>query len=297
MQAGTRFDRVLLVPIAAFILATSWFAGCDNAVEPLADEWEIPERRTGSPSGSELISEWEGLSLEARDDRIVEEILSGNVPSWLRALQTLSVERFSDGDFVQVTIGVLPDYLAVGSDEDFVLIPMSPQAAQRIADGTNMTLPTPMLVDEIWAQADVHVAPRPIPPSPAMTTLPVFVDHHERLMAQRDTLDIDPGSWIAGHKKDVVLSGRLNGATGKVAIYGWHRLDGQAIQPVYTGHTDRWVDYSHGIRLISRSIRIDGKQADLVDILEDESRSGWFISDGPLSPASYPVSLAKEAGQ
>jgi hypothetical protein len=281
-QAFMTLALILVMPLAL---------SCDNAVEPLADQWEIPDRNSGSASGSELMRAWENLSLEARDDRIVEEILAGNVPSWLRSLQTLTVERFAGGDFVDVEIGVLPDYLAVGSDDDFVLMPMSPQAAQRIADATDMMLPTPMLVDEIWSQSDVRVSPRPIPPSPAMTTVPVFADHNARLMAQRDSLGVISGSWVAGHKKDVVLSGRLEGTSGKVAIYGWHRLNGQAIQPVYTGHTDRWVDYSHGIRLITRSIRIDGEQADLLDLLQDASRSRWFVSDGPLTVAAYPVDV------
>jgi len=44
-----------------------------------------------------------------------------------------------------------------------------------------------------------------------------------------------------------------------VAIYGWHKLDGKPIQPLYTGHVDWYVDYSHGIRLVSRTIYIDNK--------------------------------------
>lgn len=292
-RAEMRFDPGQHMWLVGLVLLMA----CDNAVDPLADHWMLPDRPAGAETGSELMRSWELLSLEDRDDRVVEEILRGNVPSWLRILRSLSLERVVDGEWVQIEIGILPDYLAVGSDQDFVLMPMSPQAAQRIADATDMMLPTPMLVDEIWRQADVRVAPRPIPPSAAMTTIAVFKDHHDGLMAQRDTLGIADGAWIAGHKKDVVLSGRLDGLTGKVAIYGWHRSSGNPIQPVYTGHSDRWVDYSHGIRLIARSIRIDGKPADLGGLLQDASRWDWFIADGPMVDPAYSTHVSSAASQ
>lgn len=284
MPVGTLFDRgiwmVLLLVLAA--------PACDSAVEPLTGGWELPQRPANASSGSDLFYDWRGLSLETRDEQIVREILSGNVPSWLREIRTLSLERVVDGEWVPLEIGVLPDYLAVGSDKDYVLVPMSPQAAQQIADATGMMLPTTMLVDEIWVQSEWRLAPLPIPPSAAMTTVPVFAQHDAMLRLQRDSLGVPQSAWKAGHKKDVVLTGRLNDLSGRVAIYGWHRKSGQPIQPLYTGHTDRWVDYSHGIRLVTRSIRIDGKEADLKTLLEDPSRSRWFLGDGPMRDASYP---------
>ena len=45
----------------------------------------------------------------------------------------------------------------------------------------------------------------------------------------------------------------------RVAIYGWHTLDGKPIQPVYAGHVNWYVDYSHGIRLIYERIKVNGK--------------------------------------
>jgi hypothetical protein len=55
-----------------------------------------------------------------------------------------------------------------------------------------------------------------------------------------------------------------------VAIYGWHKLDGKPIQPLYTGHVDWYVDYSHGIRLIHRTIWVNGKSMDYVDVMKDK---------------------------
>ena len=54
-----------------------------------------------------------------------------------------------------------------------------------------------------------------------------------------------------------------------VTIYGWHRLNGKAIQPVTNIHTDTYVDYSHGVRLVSERVVIDGTEYRYSDILED----------------------------
>ena len=76
---------------------------------------------------------------------------------------------------------------------------------------------------------------------------------------------------IAGIKKDVVISGKISrdAKPDREAIYGWHLLNGKPIQPLYTGHINWWVDYSHGIRLVYRKIKVDGKEMDYTDVLKD----------------------------
>lgn len=53
-------------------------------------------------------------------------------------------------------------------------------------------------------------------------------------------------------------SNRLADKPHKVAIYGWHYPGGEPIQPLYAGHWDRYVDYSHGLRLVSDNLIIGG---------------------------------------
>ncbi len=282
--------RMLTCGFCGVLLVFLW-SGCDSSADAIPAVWEIPARSPDARSASELIERWSALPLESRDEQVVAEILAGNVPSWLRSLSSLTTERPDGGDWISLEFRVLPDYLAVGSDDDFLFMPMSPQAAQRIADATDMTLPTALLVDLIHSMADRKVAPRPIPPSDAMTTLPVFAQHTGMLLAQRDSLGIESGSWVAGHKKDIVLTGRLNDLEGRVAIYGWHQVDGSPIQPLYTGHTDRWVDYSHGVRLVARSVLVNGKEEDIRLLLESSARSKWLLTDGPMIQAAYPTAF------
>lgn len=163
------------------------------------------------------------------------------MPAFWRRFRKLS---FEGGDY-----WVAPDYFAVGSDEDYFLCPISPMTAKIIGDRIDCALPSPPLVDAIWAAAAVKLTPEPIAPSAEMTTIPVFVKHNELVRRERERFSEPLGALVAGDKKDVVSSD----IPGKVAIYGWHRLDGTPIQPLYFGHDQRWVDYSHGVRFVHRA--------------------------------------------
>ena len=90
-----------------------------------------------------------------------------------------------------------------------------------------------------------------------------------------------------GHKKDVVLSATLPANPGKVAIYGWHRPDGQPIQPLSTVLRDSWVGYNHGIRLVDRGILVDGSARDLADVLRDPELAPLLSDDGVMADARY----------
>lgn len=72
---------------------------------------------------------------------------------------------------------------------------------------------------------------------------------------------------IAGIKKDIIITSQLKTHPGKVAIYGWHLLNGKPIQPLYTGHADWYVDYSHGARLVHQTVIINGKKYSFNEIL------------------------------
>jgi hypothetical protein len=230
------------------------------------------------------------LDRETREARLAGEILRGNVPSWLRTLRTVEVARRRGAERRTVRLSVTPDYLAVGSDLDWFLVPLTPGTAQRIADATGTSLPTATMVDAIWARADLRLGPDSLPPGPEMTTVAWF-ERHDRLVRTRRIRAGAPfGALVSGHKKDVVLAAELRDRTGRVAIYGWHRPSGAPIQPLYTGHADDWVDYSHGIRLIAREVLIDGEAHDLAALLEDPERWWLVAEEGPIRPARYPVS-------
>jgi hypothetical protein len=196
----------------------------------------------------------------------------------------------------EAVIAVSPDYVCVGTDEDYWLAPLTPRVAQRIADELGCMLPTRKMVNAIWRAAPLKLEPATILPSKAMTTAPVFTQHNTTVREQRGAaLAAHPaGTLVAGHKKDVVITPRLATAPGKLAIYGWHRPNGTAIQPLHLGHAQTWADYSHGVRLVKRAMTVGGVATTVVAVLADKERCALLSDEGSVVPARYRDWAAEE---
>ena len=253
----------------------------------------LPIRATNMPSASEVVQKIATMDLAAREHFITAEIFAGNMPFFLHTTCPVAVTNVALGITNTGTFFVSPEYLAIGSDEDYLLMPISVNKAQQIADKFYCTLPTRKMVDAIYAAAEVKLAPTPIPPSAAMTTVPVFAQHNEIIRAQRQALtNAHPlGALVAGHKKDVVLSARLAGVTNKVAIYGWHQTNGLPIQPLYLGHVATWVDYSQCVRLVSQTMLVNGEKKSVAAILADPKLCGLISDEGVVTNARYPTNF------
>lgn len=257
----------------------------------------IPERPADAPGGSAFVRQTAGLSEAAREEAIGAELLAGNIPHFLRNLRPVTLERrLADGRPVRVTLCVTPDYLALGSDRDFVRIPMGRQTAFLLADRFGFVLPTPRMVDAIYRQADVRLAPQPMPPSEQMRSNAYFRSHQERIHAQRLAAGAPLGALIGGQKKDLVLTERLRRMPDRVAIYGWHRRPGDPIQPLSTLHGARYADYSHGVRLVSVVAKVDGRRRSIFELLEDPELAPVVSGEGAI-PQARRLVLALEGRQ
>lgn len=269
-------------------LALLFLAGMVSNALCQTTSLRLPQRSPSALSGSEFEKEVSGLGQQEREDRIWREVTSGNVPDFLRRLVPVPVFAANDGA-VAGHIFVAPDYLAVGSNDDYFFVSITPYTAQRIADRLGCMLPTTRMVDEIYRAAQLRLEPSPIPPSPAMTTVPVLLDHDRTVGEQRaEVLDRFPlGTLVAGDKKDLVICRGLSSSPGHVAIYGWHKRDGRPIQPLYLGHFAYWTDYSQGTRLVSRTMEIGGKQVAVDRVLADPVLSALLSDEGPLHSTRY----------
>ncbi len=236
----------------------------------------FPPRPAGAPGGASVMAQAAPLSRAAREAALLREVRAGNVPDHLRRFA--SVTATAGGR--TLVYRVAPDYLAVGHDGDFVRIPLSADAAQAAADALGCLLPTTRIVDQVFAQAAVRLAPQPLPPGAVMVTVPYFVRHHRLVEAQRGAQPL--GALTAGHKKDVVLTNRLAARPAQVAIYGWHRPDGRPIQPLSLVHERTYADYSHGVRLVHPEALLDGRPVRLADVLRDPALAGLVSAEGAL---------------
>jgi hypothetical protein len=252
----------------------------------------IPPRPDNALTGSQFMLKVMDLTFEQRETEIYKQISIGNIPEFLRTLTKITSE-FKDADGINhiCTYEVMPDYLAIGSDEDFCRIPMGPVTAQRLAELFGAVLPTSKLVDDIYKNALIKLEPVPFAPVGNENTLVAkFVEHNKAIEDQRSAYGGVLGQLVGGIKKDVVLSNKIfNSAKhNRVVIYGWHQLSGVSIQPLTNVHINSYVDYSHGIRLLNQEMIMDGETVNIKSILTDPILFK-VISDetGPMYRAGY----------
>lgn len=253
----------------------------------------MPGRPRNAAAGSVVMAGLAGAGGATRDDAIVAQALSGNIPDHLRTLRPVTFTGLIGGRETEITVCVTSDYLSVGSTEDHVRVPLGLPAALHIADRFDMMLPTTRIVDAIFAQADLRVAPSPMTPGAQMTSTSYFVQHNATVDGQMAAAGGAHGLLVAGHKKDVVIANRLARMQGRVAIYGWHRPSGNPIQPLSTVHGAYYADYSHGIRLVSRTAYRNGQPVDLRALLTDGQYAGMLNSDGPMSASMMQLAAAQ----
>jgi hypothetical protein len=269
-----------------------------------AQQLPLPPRSVTAPAGRAFAASVSALSRADREEQIFAQIQSGNVPHFLRNLVPVDITLSIAGSLHTATCYVLPDYLAIGSDDDYFLMPMTPLLGQRIADAIGCVLPTRKLVDAIYQAAVVKLVPQPIAPSAAMITIPVFAQHNDSVWQQRSPLlpQWPLGSLVGGNKKDVIISRKIYESLKPtvpkpVVIYGWHRMDGTPIQPVYNGHEETYADYSHGIRLVRDTMVLDGHTTTVRNVLKDSILNVLLSDEGVILRPGYGITTDVEEGR
>ncbi len=230
----------------------------------------IPAAASGAIGGRDFAKLVAGLEGTARDAQVRAELFAGDLPEHLRHLAPVRLAGHGAGGRpVEITLCVMPDYLAVGSDQDGLLVPMGLPTALDVAARYGFVLPTPRMVDAIYDAATVKLVPAPLPAGNQMRSTAYFVRHDQMIEAQRISMHALPDELTAGHKKDLVVGDRLARAPGRVAIYGWHLGPNHPIQPFSTAHGERYADYSHGVRLVSSTVYVDGAPRPIGEVLAD----------------------------
>jgi len=243
---------------------------------PASTRPTIPPRPADAPSGSAFLKQIEALSPREREAAILRELGRGNVPPFLRNFVPIHVQIARHS----ATYFVMPDYLSVGDDQDFFRLPMTPMTAQALADSFGCTLITRKISDDVYQQAPLRLTPLPLTEN--RESAQTFYEHHRAIETERLRAGKPLGTLIAGIKKDVVLSNRLLEKPHRVAIYGWHQSDGRPIQPLSIVHADGYMDYSHGVRLLSRLVIVDDRFMTVDELLRDEARCALLSDEGPI---------------
>ncbi|RPD93289.1 hypothetical protein EGM88_13260 [Aureibaculum marinum] len=219
------------------------------------------------------------LPIRQREDSLIKYMSKGWMPAYNFQFKEVSYTyKNAKGKKYKISFWVSPDYLSIGTNQNFVRMPLTPQTAQKLADQFHSVLPTTKMVNKIYEKATIKLSP--IPLTENRDSLSTFVKHHF-LIQQQLKYNI-PNGIVAGIKKDVVQSNAVlsNPKPNRVAIYGWHKLDGKPIQPLYTGHVDWYVDYSHGIRLVYEKMLINNQVFFVKDVLNNSELSRSICDEG-----------------
>lgn len=257
-----------------------------SALNSSNEGYLIPTRDPGAVSGSKFIQNNMNLGGAVREQNILDEFMHGNVPDFLRDFTEV---KYSDGTNT-ITYLVMTDYLSIGSNEDYVRMPMNPLTAQKLATKFDCTLPTRKMVKDIWEQSENKLPPLPWgPPYDAdMEKTHRVGTHSQRIDAQ--LAGKNKFALTSGHKKDVVLTNRLypNNPSHRVAIYGWIQMNGNPIQDLNpTSHEDTYEDYSHGIRLIANDVSVNGNVMRMQEVFADPKLAPLVSDEGVLKFIKY----------
>lgn len=238
-------------------------------------------------SGSTLIKSLPAGPGYAREDAVVESVKDGNVPYFNR--NWVKVPVFGGG--LSGAIFVTPDYFSIGTNDDFVRMPLMPATAEAIGATFGAGLPTTKMVRDIHLAAPQKLAADPWGPpyDASMMTTQRIVQHNERVQSQFRSKGFALGTLTSGHKKDVVVTPKMD--REHVCIFGWFRDDSvkSAIQGPSancSAHGSTYVDYSHGIRFVRDTMIVNGKQMSVADVLKDPKLSALVSDDGPFVGAT-----------
>ncbi len=248
---------------------------------------QIP-RNNFSVNLDSLVQQLDTLPTRQREALIVPMMLQGAIPAFNFSFSKVYLQaKGEDGKAYQAILFVSPDYICFGNDQQYMRIPLSPQAGQLLADSFHCVLPTTKMVDAIYASAKLKV--EPVPLTERRAAFSTFLEHHR--IIQEQTGMSQPTTLLAGTKKDVVQTAKLNTTTKehRVAIYGWHRLNGEPIQPLYLGHVDWYVDYSHGIRMVYEKMILNGRVVKIKDVLQDEKLQHILCNETLCGYTRYPA--------
>lgn len=217
-------------------------------------------------TGSEFYKTAASFNWQKRDSLFLELFENGSVPKNYFRFKTI---RFNFTDSLQkkhtIQFFTAKDYALIGSKKDWARVPLTPIAAQKMADSMYCFLPTRKLVNIIHQHANVKL--EPVPMYAYRDSTVTMWQHHLIIEGQKK----GKRGLISGIKKDIVICSinALKNRENRVAIYGWHKSDGHPIQPLYTGHVNWYADYSHGARMIFRKIKVDHQWLDYTLLLKD----------------------------
>lgn len=240
----------------------------------------IPERPSDAPTGSQFMAAMDRLgnlndkaNQHKMEEYMLAEISRGNIPSFCRPEKMKTITMKSPDGTTAISFKAGLDYMAIGSDQDFVRVPMTPLLAQAIAKKYNLAMPTKEMAKAIYEKADVKIEPGGLvytKEDQLKMQGNDFIQKHNakinNLLGPEGIKQLQQGQiLVAGHKKDPILSRYAEKHRDRLDFFGLFQ-NGKPIQD-NPAHESDYRDYSHGTRLLDGEI-IDEVTGDKIAIYD-----------------------------
>lgn len=236
---------------------------------------------------NQIISLIQNKTGSAREALILDAINKDHLPEFLKSFAEIKVHLGSD----TLQYYVSKDYFSLGEDDDYLIMPVFVATIKPLLQRMDCSLPTVIMVKEIYRQADAKISAKPQRGNAGegIISTRLYVEIDKAIKKERVKIGAGLDKLIAGHKKDVVLSNAIlkQAKPNRIAIYGWNNPDGSVIQGLNPkDHDIHYVDYSHGFRLIKNKCLLNGVETTLKAIW-DHPTLCKLIHDEPLKFQSY----------
>lgn len=266
-----------------FKISLALCLSCHARVGIGQEEW-TPERVLRLPTSdeafdlSEFVQNLKTVPEQSRHEWVYEALAAGYMPSFLRQLKRVRSRHAGH----ELSFWVMPDYLSVGDNDNYLHVPVNGRDALALAQNWGMYLPTRKMVDLIYRQAGMLLPSVPVNMNEGADPIRLWLDHEERLEPELQRYAVRSG-WIqAGHKKDLVMSPLLLKHPDRAAIYGWQGTDGQILQNLAPSVRRDYADYSMGVRFVAPFVLVDEQWMPLAEVLRNPKLAPLLSDEGPF---------------
>ena len=243
---------------------------------------------------------------------VLEQVARGNLPSTWNHWVTVTVHG-RRGTVVEFDVS--PHGLRLGTDADWVEVPLDGPHFAAAAELLGCRLATAWMVEQIYRQArrtggavhyfsaseiaaslGWHDWDNNAPDGAKMKSATFFRQRTLLLRRWLDEHDIPDDALVAGYFKTVVTP--IDGLTRRrgLEIVGGHDERGRQVQPLSGGlHGQRFFDYSHNVRFVRDEIRVNGQSLTLREFFTNVGYAREFLFRYTVitdRPYRYPSHLA-----
>jgi len=275
--------------------------------------------------GSEFVATVKNVRGPQLSRMALQAMFDEETPNFLDDRRECFTEAIIDGGYYRCDYEVMPNYLAIGTDDDFVTWPLSIVDLQEYCDHAPIAwtgagggtvnewfIPPKKIVFTTWVFSDCKIVPQAFGAMATMTWPETILAEQERINGAMERNGCLLRAFVRAKKAyitapNVKMEGGPNG-NGTLHFTGWYSfdpiipeertvgtLDGKLVYAVQAGdeiggkigHEPEYFDYSHGCDLVYHEVLINGERFTFDEVCSHPKLCVLVSDQGPFNPR-YP---------